>query len=229
MKKLFITSLTVLFLLSSFTIVYAAAGGVPGKPPVGKDIIKVTGVELEPQKVVFRPGESLTLNAAVFPAEATNKDIRWMSSNKKIAAVTSDGTVTAIKPGEATITVKTIDGRYIDTCIVTVTEPPNISGDWWLYFNGVTKPDAAFNDLVQDENGNVSGVYWNWSGYWEEGGPVIGFVSGDSLYLYYERPSGYCGEFKGTIDSNGMTGTFQSFTTGFYGTWIAVRTTQLPF
>jgi hypothetical protein len=220
MKKLIIAILSVLVVLSSFTVAYAAQGGAPGKP----DNTKVEGVTLNLEEVTLTVTYSRVLEVTVYPGDAKNQGLIWKSSNRKIVTVTSDGTVTAVKPGEATITVTTIDGRYTDTCIVKAL--PNISGDWWLYFNGVTTPDAAFNDLVQDENGNVSGYYYNGT---EWGGPVIGFVSGDSLYLYYERPSGYCGEFKGTIDSDGMTGTFKSFTTGFYGTWIAVRTTQLPF
>ncbi len=224
MKKLIIAILSVLVVLSSFTVAYASKGGAPGKP----DNTKVQSVTLDLEEVTLRVTDSRVLEATIYPGDATNQNLIWKSSNKKIVTVTSDGTVTAVKQGEVTITVTTIDGRYTDTCTVTVLALTNwdISGDWWLYFNGVTTPDAAFNDLVQDENGNVSGYYYNGT---EWGGPVIGFVSGDSLYLYYERPSGYCGEFKGTIDSNGMTGTFQSFTTGFYGTWIAVRTTQLPF
>lgn len=228
MKKLIIAILSVLVVLSSFTVAYAAKGGTPGKP----DNTKVEGVTLAPEKVTLRVSESRTLDATINPEGATIQDLIWKSSNMKIVTVTSDGTVTAIKPGEATITVTTIDGHYTATCTVTVPALPNwdISGDWWLYFNGVTTPDAAFKDLVQDENGDVSGYYGVINGgIWEEGGPVIGFVSGDSLYLHYERESGYCGEFLGTIDAAGMTGTFESFTTSFYGTWIAVHTTQLPF
>ncbi len=54
------------------------------------------------------------------PAEATNKNITWSSSNEAVATVDSTGLVTAVAPGSATITVTTEDGSFTDTCAVTV-------------------------------------------------------------------------------------------------------------
>ncbi len=50
----------------------------------------------------------------------TGQQIIWSTSNSKIAIVNQYGYVTGINPGTVTITAKTRDGRYKDTCKVFV-------------------------------------------------------------------------------------------------------------
>ena len=54
------------------------------------------------------------------PADATNQKVTWKSSNAAVATVDAAGKVTAVKAGEATITVTTEDGGKTATCKVTV-------------------------------------------------------------------------------------------------------------
>ena len=55
------------------------------------------------------------------PAEATNKTVSFTSDNPAVATVNATtGEVTGVKKGTATITVKTADGNFTDTCTVTV-------------------------------------------------------------------------------------------------------------
>ena len=63
-------------------------------------------------------GDTLDLTATTVPDGET---VTWDSNDKTVATV-SDGTVTAVKAGEATITASiTVDGiDYTDTCTVTV-------------------------------------------------------------------------------------------------------------
>ena len=44
----------------------------------------------------MKKGETLTLKAVVAPEKATNKGIKWSSSNTKIAAVDKNGKVKAL-------------------------------------------------------------------------------------------------------------------------------------
>jgi uncharacterized protein YjdB len=67
-------------------------------------------------------GVSEYLTATVYPENATNKSVTWSSNKTSVATVSSDGYVTAIKPGKATIKVTTFDGGYTAKCTVTVTE-----------------------------------------------------------------------------------------------------------
>ena len=59
----------------------------------------------------MKKGETLTLKAVVAPEKATNKGIKWSSSNTKVAAVDKNGKVKALQNGTATIkaTAKDID------------------------------------------------------------------------------------------------------------------------
>ena len=80
----------------------------------------VTGVALDIKEKILYIGESVTVNASVLPAEATNKKVSFTSSDSTVAKAGVDGTVTALKVGAATITVKTADGGFTDTCKITV-------------------------------------------------------------------------------------------------------------
>ena len=80
----------------------------------------VTGVALDIKEKILYIGESVTVNASVLPAEATNKKVSFTSSDSTVAKAGVDGTVTALKVGTATITVKTADGGFTDTCKITV-------------------------------------------------------------------------------------------------------------
>ena len=63
---------------------------------------------------------SFTLNYDIAPYNAIDKNVTWSSSNPSVATVNSYGKVTALKKGEATITVTTQDGGKTDTCDVNV-------------------------------------------------------------------------------------------------------------
>ena len=65
-----------------------------------------------------------------------------------------------------------------------------------------------FRNLVQDAVGNLTGEFWHLAGTWQYGGTLEGYVNGDELYLYYERPFPltYTGEFWGVIGENEITG-----------------------
>ncbi len=82
--------------------------------------ISVTGVSLNKTALSLAEGGSETLVATVTPEEAINKEVIWTSSDKTVATVV-DGTVKALSEGNATITVKTVDGGFEDHCEVTVT------------------------------------------------------------------------------------------------------------
>ena len=93
---------------------------------VNAKVYPVTGVTLDKTSVEMTEGDELTLTATVNPDNATNKNVTWSSSDNSIASV-SNGKVTALKPGKATIEVKTDDGGKTATCEVTVSKRPQIN------------------------------------------------------------------------------------------------------
>ena len=83
------------------------------------DVIAVAGVTLGKTSLELTEGDEITLTVTINPANATNKNVTWNSSDSSVASV-SDGRVTAVKAGTATITVTTEDGGKIATCEVKV-------------------------------------------------------------------------------------------------------------
>ncbi|MGD8188800.1 DUF5057 domain-containing protein [Brevibacillus ginsengisoli] len=87
--------------------------------------VPVTSISLDKTGVVLRVGETDTLTATIMPANATNKDVVWSSSDSSILSITPNGlssTIRALKSGEATITVTSVDSQQTATCKVTVEE-----------------------------------------------------------------------------------------------------------
>ena len=79
----------------------------------------VTGVSLDKTEYEMTEGDQMLLTASIYPENATNKNITWSSNNRDVAVV-QDSKVTAISPGQATITVTTEDGKKTASCEVTV-------------------------------------------------------------------------------------------------------------
>ena len=80
----------------------------------------VSGVTLDCTSVELDEGSWIQLKATVSPSNADDPSLRWTSSNQEVAQVTSDGTVLAMLPGIAEITVTTVDGEKTAKCEVTV-------------------------------------------------------------------------------------------------------------
>ena len=80
----------------------------------------VKNVKLNKTKAVIDIDEKLTLKATIKPSDASNKSLKWASSNKKVVKVTSKGVLKPVSAGTATVTVTTKDGGLKATCKVTV-------------------------------------------------------------------------------------------------------------
>ena len=85
---------------------------------------KVVKVSLRKKSVVLVKGRSTTVKATVTPTNATNKKLKWPTSNSKVAVVNSQGKIIAKGRGNATIKVMALDGsnKYA-TVKVTVKQP----------------------------------------------------------------------------------------------------------
>ncbi|MBQ9003484.1 MAG: Ig-like domain-containing protein [Eggerthellaceae bacterium] len=96
---------------------------------VTPSIVEPTGITLDKSNESIEVGSSINLAATVLPSEATNKSVDWSSDNDSVAHVEA-GRVTGLKPGRASITASTVNGKTA-TCIITVNkaviEPTGVS------------------------------------------------------------------------------------------------------
>ena len=80
--------------------------------------IPVEEIVLSSTELTIYAGDVFSLGATVLPSNATNKKIAWKSSNPAIASV-SNGMITALNQGVATITASAVNG-VASTCRVDV-------------------------------------------------------------------------------------------------------------
>ena len=100
--------------------------------PVPVSSVSISGSGVSDGKLSLKSGASVQLTATVTPSNATDKTVSWTSSNSSVAKV-SDGKITAVKAGTATITATA--GGKTASVVVTVADNPvpvtsvSISGD----------------------------------------------------------------------------------------------------
>ena len=85
----------------------------------GSTVIPVTKVTISSDKnSLTKKGDTLQLTVDVTPSNATDKKIKWSSSDPSIATVDENGKVTAVGNGTVTITAKTANGKTATFTIV---------------------------------------------------------------------------------------------------------------
>ena len=82
--------------------------------------VAVESVSLDKSELSLEVGEEATLTATVSPADATDKEVSWSSSDPSVATVDDSGKVVAKAPGTTAVTVTTKDGAKSASCAVTV-------------------------------------------------------------------------------------------------------------
>ncbi|MEK4880407.1 MULTISPECIES: S-layer homology domain-containing protein [Paenibacillus] len=116
-------------------------------PPV----VNVTGVKLDQETLNLTAGEANgILKATIEPANATDKDVIWSSSDETVATVVN-GVVTPVGEGTAVITVTTKDGSFTATTTVKVAapKPPDV------IVTGVTLDQTELHLTVGEGDGNL--------------------------------------------------------------------------
>lgn len=82
---------------------------------------KVESLILSSNNISLFEGDKSQLEVTVKPDDAVNKYVEWYTSNPDVVLVSDNGLMTAIKSGNATITVMAKDGSNVTaTCAVTV-------------------------------------------------------------------------------------------------------------
>lgn len=91
---------------------------------------KVTSIELDRSKQLFiKEGsstfspEKVTIGYTVYPTNADNQIVHWMSTDPSVAMVSANGIVTPLNVGKTTIVAETEDGHFKDSVTIEVKLP----------------------------------------------------------------------------------------------------------
>lgn len=200
--------------------------GAPA-PPVAP--VSVTGVSLDKSELLLSEGGEETLVATITPATPTNPNITWTSSNTSVATV-SNGVVTAVAEGNATITVTTEDGGYTATCAVTVTPPAAVTGVT-LNKSAMTLDPGTQETLTATvlpsnaANKNVTWTSSNTSAATVSDGVVTAVAGGSATITVTTEDGGYTATCEVTVPNmvikylDNSNGTWvNSLPAGFYAT-----------
>ncbi|MFA9379308.1 MAG: leucine-rich repeat protein, partial [Lachnotalea sp.] len=88
---------------------------------VATNIVTATGLTLSQTNVELKAGNNIILSATITPANVTNSGVTWSSSNKDIATVDENGTITAKGIGSSVITVTSNSNASVSaTCSINV-------------------------------------------------------------------------------------------------------------
>ena len=111
---------------------------------------KVASFGLNETSLSLREGKSARIFPVdILPVDAADKMLEFTSSNPEVATVSAIGEISALSAGEATVTVKAVDGSDVKAeCKVTVTAKPvverkvdlGLSVMWGAYNVGADQP-----------------------------------------------------------------------------------------
>lgn len=87
----------------------------------------ITNIRLRYSQVVVAKGKTVNLLSSVTPNNATQKTLKWTTSDSSVATVSSTGRVTARGVGYANITAAAIDGSNIEKRATVIVKPAKAS------------------------------------------------------------------------------------------------------
>lgn len=145
----------------NFDVTVTFKSGSEGGGDTPAEGTPVTGISLNKSTLTLPRLKSEKLVATVAPTGATKKDVKWTSTAPAIASVEADGTVKALKVGQATIIATTVDGGFTAMCEVTVdfaTALEKILSESHVYGQKgqiVIEPAAPVEATIVDLNGKI--------------------------------------------------------------------------
>ncbi|MBL4935441.1 5'-nucleotidase C-terminal domain-containing protein [Clostridium sp. YIM B02515] len=104
-------------------------GGYTAKANVEVQKVAVKSVKLNSSSIIMTSSQTSKLIAAINPSNATFKDVIWTIQDNSIAQIKGIGNTATITPvhfGTTTVTVRTVDGNFTDSCKIIVL--PSLAG-----------------------------------------------------------------------------------------------------
>lgn len=123
--------------------------------------VGVEKIELDKSELSLKKGESASLKATIFPENASDKSLKWGSSDVSVATVDAYGNVKAEGNGEATVFVSSSDGGFTAYCNVKVGTPvTGISLDPREFTLATIGSSFTIKPVISPEDASDLGVVW---------------------------------------------------------------------
>lgn len=115
-----------------------------------EDEVALESISL-PKTVEIEVGKTKKITVTYNPITATNRIVKWTSSDESVVTVDNAGNITAKKEGSAIITAVSEDGNKKATCTVTVTNAKDNNSN-----NNNTNKDNNANNSNNNKNNNTN-------------------------------------------------------------------------
>ena len=115
--------------------------------------VSVGGVTISKKAKTLDIGDYFKLGKTIFPTTASDRRVTWHSDKPSFVSVNDEGEVRALKEGTATVTVRTQDGNYTDSCVITVIDPAKkviVRRENDAYFEVQFPPESDDEDINND-------------------------------------------------------------------------------
>ncbi|SIO28868.1 Ig-like domain-containing protein [Agromyces cerinus] len=194
--------------IPGFTAIPFEEIGTQGKVghPVSPDSIALEALHLPGEQFTIDLGKTASFVAAAVPWNATNREVSYASSDPAVATIDAAGLITALAPGETTVTVVSAENPAItDEALVVVADGDGVmhftdfesGGNGWLTDpNRSIVEDASGDRVYRIVNGANSQLSREFSDYvleYEVTTPAV--VPEGAVMLVYDRtganPGGY--------------------------------------
>ncbi len=158
------------------TSITATCDGLSASVQLSVKPVVAESVTVSAESTALYPGDELQLTAVIAPENVTDKTLVWSSSDEEVATVSADGKVTAVAPGQATVTAAcgevsgsidlTVNPRPAESITLNQTEIQAVEGTT-VQLVATVLPENATDKTVTwsssdeavatvDENGLVS-------------------------------------------------------------------------
>lgn len=126
----------------------------------GSSTIKVTDIEVSGENSISVNGGAVQLSANVLPSNATVKDYVWSVSDPKIATITPDGRLKALKNGTVTVYATTIESgsTVAGSKQIAITGQDVALREIFIDFG---PGDGTNGDLTPVNVADANGNFWN--------------------------------------------------------------------
>lgn len=108
--------------------------------------IEMNQITIDQSAVVMEVGEKTLITYNIIPSSYTDKDLQFISENKKVVTIEPGGVITAVGRGETNVKIMSLDGKLQASCPVTVLQPTI------EILEVITEPET----LIQEEDGVIN-------------------------------------------------------------------------